>query len=416
MTDSLLSHDDWLLRLRNHLRQERYGSGYAGRCMAAARKFLTFLRKRNIAISDTQPETVEAYVKAARREYRRRTGNLPAYERWSGSQQYGINMLLRMVCGKWPPARVAVTPAELYAQKLCDEYATSLREMRGLAMETVSDRQAEAGRFLSWLGERVNREALVVGVADVDAYMKSRAESQLQRPSIKSVATHLRSFLRWLHTTRRSAQDLSVLVRAPQLYAFESIPSALRSSDIQKILSVARRDRSATGLRDYAILILLAEYGLRAGEIARLRLDDVDWRSEVIRIRHQKTGLTSWLPLLPNVGEAFLRYLQQSRPKTSFREVFIRSIAPYRPFKSGSSLYTRARYQIDAAGIAAGGKRGPHAFRHARAVSMIRAAVPLKEIGDLLGHRSADSTLVYLKLATEDLRGVALGIPGEVNR
>jgi len=140
----------------------------------------------------------------------------------------------------------------------------------------------------------------------------------------------------------------------------------------------------------------------------------VDWRKEVIRIRHQKTGVTSWLPLLPEVGEAILRYLQQSRPKTSFREIFIRGIAPYRPFKSGSSLYTRARYRIDGAGIPAGRKRGPHAFRHARAASMIRASVPLKEIGDLLGHRSADSTLVYLKLATEDLRGVALEIPVEV--
>jgi len=260
----------------------------------------------------------------------------------------------------------------------------------------------------------VSRDALLIGVADVDAYMKSRAESQLRRPSIKSVATHLRSFLRWLYATRRSARDLSVVVRAPRVYTFESIPSALRSPDIQKILSIARRDRSATGLRDYAILILLAEYGLRAGEIARLRLDDVDWRREVIRIRHQKTGVTSWLPLLPNVGEALLRYLQHSQPKTSFREIFMRSIAPYRPFKSGSSLYTRARYRIDAAGIPAGGKRGPHAFRHARAASMLRAAVPLKEIGDLLGHRSADSTLVYLKLATEDLRGVALEIPEEV--
>jgi integrase len=168
------------------------------------------------------------------------------------------------------------------------------------------------------------------------------------------------------------------------------------------------------GLRDYAILMLLARYGLRAGEITGLRLDDVDWRKEVIRIRHTKTAAFSWLPLLPEVGEAILRYLQKARPQTSLREIFIRSIAPYRPFKSGSSLYTPVRCRIDAAGISAGGKRGPHAFRHACAVSMTRASVPLKEIGDLLGHRSTESTLVYLKLATEDLRAVALEIPVEV--
>ena len=140
----------------------------------------------------------------------------------------------------------------------------------------------------------------------------------------------------------------------------------------------------------------------------------MDWRKEAIRIRHTKTGALSWLPLLSEVGEAILQYLQKSRPETPFREIFIRSRAPYRPFKSGSSLYTPIRQRIDAAGVPEGGKRGPHAFRHARAVSMIRACVPLKEIGDVLGHRASDSTLVYVKLATEDLRMVALEIPVEV--
>jgi integrase len=160
--------------------------------------------------------------------------------------------------------------------------------------------------------------------------------------------------------------------------------------------------------------MLLSTYGVRAGEITMLRLDDVDWRNETIRIRHNKTGATSYLPLLPEVGEAILQYLQKSRPKTAFREVFIRCCAPYRPFKGGSNLGRLVRRWFEDAGANTKGKRGPHAFRHARAVSMLRAAVPLKEIGDLLGHRSADSTSVYLKLATEDLRAVAMEIPTEV--
>ena len=145
-----------------------------------------------------------------------------------------------------------------------------------------------------------------------------------------------------------------------------------------------------------------------------LRLDDVDWRNEIIRIRHNKTGATSYLPLLPEVGEAILHYLQKARPKTDFREVFIRCFAPYHPFKSGSNLGRLVRRWFEDAGATTKGKHGPHAFRHARAVSMLRAAASLKEIGDLLGHRSADSTLVYLKLATEDLRAVAMEIPTEV--
>jgi integrase/recombinase XerD len=144
--------------------------------------------------------------------------------------------------------------------------------------------------------------------------------------------------------------------------------------------------------------MLLAKYGLRAGEITALRLDDVDWHKEVIRIRHSKSGGTSFLPLLPEVGEVMLNYLQNSRPQTSVREMFIRCRAPYRSFRNGSSLYGLIQLRFGLAGLIITGKRGPHAFRHARAVSLLRAAVPVKEIGDLLGHRAADSTLVYLKL------------------
>lgn len=412
MSESLSNHEEWLLRLKKHLHDEGYRPGSVGRCVAGARNFLEFLCNQNIALADTQSATVESYLEMARPKRRWRNRHSTADEQWRRSQKNGIHMLLRIVHGKWPPV-AAPTPDELYAQELCEKYAGCLVETRGLALETVAGHQAEAGRFLRWLGERVKREGLVLDVADVDAYLKSRAES-LRRASIKGVAIYLRNFLRWLHTSGRSAQDLSFCVRAPSLYALEGIPSALRPQEVTNILSIARHDRSAIGIRDYAILMLLAEYGLRAGEITNLRLDDVNWRKEVIRIRHRKTGVTSWLPLLPEVGEAILRYLQQSRPKASFREIFIRGIAPYRPFKTGSSLYSRARYRIDAAGISTTGKRGPHAFRHARATSLMQASVPLKEIGDLLGHRSADSALIYLKLATEDLREVALEIPAEV--
>jgi integrase/recombinase XerD len=111
------------------------------------------------------------------------------------------------------------------------------------------------------------------------------------------------------------------------------------------------------------------------------------------------------------VGEAVLQYLQRSRPKTHFRQVFIRSKAPYRPFTGSTALHGLVGVRLEAAGVSISGKHGPHIFRHARAVSLLRAAVPMKQIGDLLGHRSTDSTLAYLKLATEDLRAVATEIP-----
>jgi integrase len=164
------------------------------------------------------------------------------------------------------------------------------------------------------------------------------------------------------------------------------------------------------GLRDYAILQLLASYGLRAGEVSRLRLDDIDWHAETLHIRHSKTGAHSLLPLLETVGEALVEYLRHGRPETDVREIFVRTRAPYVPMVR---IYSVVRQRIEAAGIMLSGKRGPHIFRHARAVSLLRASVPRKVIGDVLGHRSTESTVPYLKLATEDLRAIALEIPGQ---
>jgi integrase/recombinase XerD len=414
MPNPLSSHQVWLSTLEDHLNKERYSSSTVGHRVAAARDFLAFLDKQRIAVTAVRPATVDRYLNIAHRRYRRLQGHPPQYKGWRRTHTDGIHMLLRLVQGQWPPVPIPATAFGLFSREISEAYASWLTELRGLASETVSDRRDEAHRFLDWLGERLIPEALTaISVADVDTYMKNRAGS-MRRVSIKLVATNLRSFLRWLHATGRTPRDFSKVVVAPVLYALESIPSALRTQDVGKILSMAQQDRTPKGIRDFAILTLLANYGVRAGEIASLRLDDVDWRKDVIRIRHRKTGVTSYLPLLPDVGEAILAYLQKARPKVTFRELFIRNLAPYRPFTNGSSLYALIRCRIDAAGVPAGGKRGPHAFRHARAVSLIRASVPLKEIGDVLGHRASDSTLVYLKLATEDLRAIALEIPGEV--
>ena len=411
MSDPLSSKEALLSTLEDHLTKERYSSSTVGHHLAATKKFLVFLDKQCIAVSAVQPTTVERYLYSAQRRYRRLFGHRPQPERWRRAQTAGIHMLLRLVQGHWPPVPKRITGFDLFTHEIADAYANWLAELRGLAPETVAGRLDEARRLVGWLG---TREALaIVSVDDVDTYMKSRAGS-MRRASIKRIATNLRGFLRWLYATGRTQRNLSTAVVAPTLYAFESIPSALRPQDVDKILSMARQDRTPKGIRDFAILTLLANYGVRAGEIASLRLDDVDWRKEVIRIRHRKTGVTSYLPLLPEVGEAILAYLQKARPKVSFRELFIRCLAPYRPFNDGSSLYALVHCRIDAAGVPAGGKRGPHAFRHARAVSLLRASVSLKEIGDVLGHRASDSTFVYLKLATDDLRAIALETPVEV--
>ncbi len=268
----------------------------------------------------------------------------------------------------------------------------------------------EARNFSAWLIKHSNATGFAgLTVRDLDIYMDMRARG-LTRKSLKDVAERLRSLLKHLHRTGRTAADLSQHVIAPLLYAYEGIPSALSSDQISIVLKSVRKDRSPMGLRDYAILQLLATYGLRSGEISRLRLEDIDWRADILHIRRSKTGDHSLLPLFETVGEALIEYLRHGRPETDVREIFVRTRAPYVPMVR---IYSEVSRRIEAAGITPSGKRGPHIFRHARAVSLLRASVPRKLIGDVLGHRSTESTIPYLKLATEDLRAIALEIPGE---
>ncbi len=261
------------------------------------------------------------------------------------------------------------------------------------------------------MGRTENVDFMGLGIRDLDAYFEMRA-SGLRRRSLKDVAERLRSFMRHLHRVGHIADDLASRVITPMLYAYETIPSALSLDQIATILNSTRKDHSSLGLRDYAILQLLATYGLRSGEITRLTLNDIDWRADTLRVHHSKSGAHSLLPLMRPVGEAPLSYLRHGRPKTDLREIFIRTRAPYRPL-CVIGIYSAVRRRMEAAGVEPRGKRGPHIFRHARAVSLLRAAVPRKVIGDLLGHRSAESTVPYLKLATEDLRAIALEIPGQ---
>lgn len=333
--------------------------------------------------------------------------------RWRSSHTAGIHQLLRVVRGSWPVAPAARSPSEMYCAGLLAEFARWLHEQRGLADRSIGVMAAEARRLLSWYRDGAGAIDLgAMPIADLDAYVQSRCPA-LRRVSRKNVTQQLRCFLRFLHVTGRTARDLTVGVISPTLYACEAMPSLLESEQISAVIASTRQDQSAKGLRDYAILMLLANYGLRAGEIAQLRLDDVDWRADRFSVRHTKTGFQSVLPLLPAVGDALLDYLRRGRPVTDARELFVHAKAPYRPFSRGSSLYLLVRLRLEAAGVSPAGKRGPHTFRHARAVSLLRASATTKTIGDLLGHRSARSTGPYLKLATDDLRAVALEIPGQ---
>ena len=399
-----------LLKLRETLQEQRYSPTVVNNYCLYAGQFLSWLQAREIGLCDVTPDLVARYLGHAARQFEKDRGRSPA-PKWTSIPRSGIHALLRSALAEWPPAPPAASAAERESRVVCAAYELWLSEERGLAEPSIKALMCEARHFCGWLTERNGKADFAdVSVRDIDAYMDSRALG-LTRKSLKDVAERLRGFLRHLQRSKLHGDDLSGHVIAPLLYAYEGIPSILTAEQIVHVLEVAGQDVSPLGLRDHAILQLLAKYGLRSGEVGRLQIDDIDWRADTLRVQRSKTNATAMLPLMEPVGDAILRYLRDGRPQADVRTVFLRSRAPYQKMKAGG-LYGVVKRRLAAAGIEPVGKRGPHIFRHARAVSMLRASTPRKIIGDVLGHRSSEATIPYLKLATEDLRAIAIDLPG----
>jgi site-specific recombinase XerD len=216
----------------------------------------------------------------------------------------------------------------------------------------------------------------------------------------------LRVFLRYLHRQGVLSTDLSRAVPRRRAYRQARLPRAITWSEVERVLAVPDR-RAPIGKRDYAMFLLLATYGLRAREVAALQLDDVDWHRAQLHVGARKNGHSTLYPLSATVGDAIVDYLRSGRPSVSDRHMFLRTIAPFTPLPC-SAIATRASHYLHVAGVAAP-RAGSHTFRHTCVQRLVDANVPFKVIGDYVGHRSADSTQVYGKVAVHLLRQIALG-------
>ena len=190
------------------------------------------------------------------------------------------------------------------------------------------------------------------------------------------------------------------------------VPRGLSEAQADAVLASVDRTTDV-GRRDYAILTLLYTYGVRGGQVRALRLEDINWSEDQILFRAAKGGKDSLLPLTTEVGESLLAYLQDSRPNSALREVFLTSRAPYGPLRESSSLSEIVRRRIRAIGLEVPSK-GAHAFRHGFATRMVADGHPFKAVADVLGHRYLSTTFIYTKVDFNALSQVALQWPGEV--
>jgi integrase/recombinase XerD len=290
---------------------------------------------------------------------------------------------------------------------LSEEYAKHLREVRGFAPSTVGHHRYASQCFLNHLKTR--KVSLVsIRPEDVEAYITD-AGKRLCRASLQHDVAALRGFLRFLATDGRAPAGLDRRIDTPRLYRLEQLPRALPWDTVMLLLR-SIDTASAMGLRDYTMFLLIATYGLRASEVVSLSLDDIRWRQGILRIHQRKTSSPLELPLTNEVMAVMVKHLKRTPPPAPYRRVFLRMRAPIGLLKP-----TAVTEAFQAAARKSGLSiqyQGPHCLRHAYALHLLKNGTPLKTIGDILGHRSAESTSMYLRLATGDLREVSLAVPG----
>lgn len=222
--------------------------------------------------------------------------------------------------------------------------------------------------------------------------------------TIRAYASAVRAFVR--HAERRGwcCRGLGDAVPGPRIYREHGLPLGPSWEEVSRLIEGATSD-DPVDLRDRAILLLLAVYGLRAGEVAGLRVEDIDWDHDRLTVRRPKLGRGQVYPLAPVVGQAIACYLQRARPRSRFREPFLTLRAPVGPM-TARTLYPVVANRMKRSGIHAP-HRGPHVLRHACAGHLLARGLSLKEIGDHLGHRHPDSTRIYAKVDLQGLREVA---------
>ena len=290
---------------------------------------------------------------------------------------------------------------------LLDEYRQFRRAHQGVAEATLNRDIPTAVGFLGHLEER--RRALArTTLVDVDAFVQTLA-IRVSTGTVTDTCSSLRAFLHFLHITGRLHQDLAASVKAPRFRPSIRPPRFLAWRDVKRILRSVQQ-KKAPGRRDFAILLLLATYGLGAAEVLALHLSDLDWRAGVMRVRRPKTGVLIELPLLPAVAKALAAYLRWERPPApGVTRVFLRKNMPYAPMTSGAIRH-RIRYYAKLAGIPAK-VIGAHIFRHSHASRQVDAGANIEVVSKILGHRSSASTSIYVRVALRRLRQVGLRVP-----
>jgi integrase/recombinase XerD len=381
--------------------RQQYSVGYVCQLARHALAFGRWCKARGVELSALSDDYIARYQRSRSRRRSRRSET-------RRRELQALNLLLRFlreqaIC---PAASVRATSAD----EVTADFAHHLQRDQGLAAATVERYTRTARQFLVRRFEQGEVCLRDLRAFDAVAFVQREAK-RLGPGALKCVVNALRSFLRYGQFRGEITAGLACGVPAVATWATTPpIPRAISADHAQRAIDSCDR-HTAVGRRDRAVLLLLARLGLRACEIIRLTLDDVDWDRAQLRV-HGKAGRESLLPLPADVGAAIAAYLERGRPTGKDRHLFLRSMAPIRGLMEGSDgvgsivRYALIRAKVDAP------HRGSHQFRHALAVRMLQRGASLPEIGQVLRHRSMQSTSIYARVDLGALRTLVMAWPG----
>jgi integrase/recombinase XerD len=298
---------------------------------------------------------------------------------------------------------------------LRDDYLALCRGC-GNAEATVVAKDRAACRFLAYLDEMGVDDLALLGVRDVSGLLLR--QRGLRRKTIAAMRSCLADFLGFLAAAGRTPRSLADRLPPHRHVRHESEPHLWTAEEIRRTLAGIDR-QSATGKRDYAMILTTARLGLRISDLRRLELGDLDWRAKQITIIQHKTGRPLSLPLLDDVGWAIIDYVRDGRPETACPKVFVKHRHPFDAFGCASSVASRLSRHAARAGITfpPGQVCGMHSLRGALAVAMIGDGTPMPVVSAVLGHASSDTTQAYyLRFDVERLRGCALDVEDVIER
>jgi len=278
-----------------------------------------------------------------------------------------------------------------------------MRDQRGLSEVTIETRRLRISLCLQSIFAKVP-SIEQVKVLHIENYLHLKSDEGWCRSSVFALASDLRSFFRFAEAQCWCRSGLTALIEAPRLYKDERLPESMAWEEVEALIDSLSGD-DPVSIRDRAIILLLAYYGFRRGEVARLQLEHIDWQAETLKITRPKQRRFQDYPLIKPVGDSLIRYLKEVRPKCHHREVFLAIKAPLRPLSAESITpivrWRSAAVHKDSVAIS------PHKLRHACAQHLLLEGFSLKQIGDQLGHRSASTTSIYTKIDLKQLRQVA---------